>query len=210
MKSIPKIKLCGLCSMEDIDCVNRLKPDFAGFVFAQGSRRQVTGERARAMRERLNPSVQSVGVFVDEEIGTVLSYAEEGIIDLIQLHGREDESYLAELRKQTKAPLIRAFRIASKEDVKEAAVCSADYILLDSGAGTGQSFDWSFLKGVNRPYFLAGGLTPDNVSEALIRLRPFGVDVSSGIEREGRKDPEKMKAFVEEARKGFTEGRENL
>lgn len=196
-----KIKLCGLTRPEDIDAANALEPDFVGFVFAPKSRRYVTAEQARALGAQLSSAIQAVGVFVDEEPEEVAVLLETGVIQLAQLHGREDEGYLERLRALTGKPLIQAFRIKTPEDLGRAERSSADYILLDSGAGTGTAFDWTLLKNLRRPYLLAGGLGPDNVAQAVCTLRPWGVDVSSGIETGGVKDFHKMAAFVAAVRK---------
>ena len=192
-----KIKLCGLTRQEDITAANVLEPDFVGFVFAPKSRRYVTAEQAKALRNHLLPSIQAVGVFVDEEPEQVAALLEAGIIDLAQLHGREDEGHLERLRALTGKPIIQAFQVKTPNDQSS----SADYILLDSGAGTGTTFDWGLLTSVRRPYFLAGGLGPDNVVQAVRTLHPWGVDVSSGIETGGVKDFHKMAAFAAAVRK---------
>lgn len=191
-----KIKLCGLSRLCDIETANILKPDYVGFVFAKKSRRYVSPEKAAILKEALAPEILSVGVFVDEDIRTVASLLEDGLIDLAQLHGSEDSSYIEHLRSLTGRPVIRAFRIKCEEDLREAQESPADYILLDSGAGTGTVFDWELVRNMTRPYFLAGGLSPDNVEEALAKLHPFAVDVSSGIETGGVKDSGKMSDFV--------------
>ena len=192
-----KIKLCGLSRPCDIDAVNALLPDYIGFVFAKKSKRAVSPETAKALREKLNPAIHAVGVFVREEPETVAGLLNDGIIDVAQLHGGEDEAFIARLRTLTDKPLIQAFRIEAFADLDRARVSSADYILLDNGAGgTGAACDWSLLNGFERPYFLAGGLGPENVTEAIRILCPFAVDVSSGIETDGFKDIEKIKAFV--------------
>lgn len=196
-----RIKLCGLTRPEDIAAANVLEPDFVGFVFAPKSRRCVTAEQARALRSQLAPSIQAVGVFVDEAPEQVAALLEAGIIDLAQLHGREDEGYLARLRALTSKPIIQAFQIKTPKDLERAQASSADCILLDSGAGTGSTFDWSLLNDLRRPYILAGGLGPDNVAQAVRTLHPWGVDVSSGIETGGVKDSDKMAAFVAAVRK---------
>lgn len=196
-----EIKLCGLTRPEDIAAANALEPDFVGFVFAPKSRRCVTAEQAKALRNHLLPSIQAVGVFVDEEPERVAALLEAGIIDLAQLHGREDEGYLERLRALTEKPILQVFQIKTAEDLMRAQSSSADYILLDSGAGTGATFDWGLLTSVRRPYFLAGGLGPDNVVQAVRTLHPWGVDVSSGIETRGVKDFHKMAAFVAAVRK---------
>ena len=196
-----KIKLCGLTRPEDITAANVLEPDFVGFVFAPKSRRYVTGEQAGTLRKQLSPTIQAVGVFVDEEPERVAALLEAGIIDLAQLHGREDEGYLERLRALTEKPIIQAFPIKTPKDLERAQASSADNILLDSGAGTGIPFDWTLLKNFRRPYLLAGGLGPDNVAQAIQVLHPWGVDVSSGIETGGMKDFHKMAAFVAAVRK---------
>lgn len=196
-----KIKLCGLTRPEDMAAANTLEPDFVGFVFAPKSRRYVTAEQAKALRNNLLPSIQAVGVFVDEEPEQVAALLESGTIDLAQLHGREDEDYLARLRTLTGKPIIQAFQVKTPKDLERAENSSADCILLDSGAGTGSTFDWSLLKHLRRPYLLAGGLGPDNVAQAIQVLHPWGVDVSSGIETGGVKDFHKMAAFVAAVRK---------
>lgn len=194
------IKMCGLRREADVEAVNELRPEYIGFVFFPGSRRYVAPETARALRAKLDPGIRAAGVFVDEDAETVARLLEEGVIDLAQLHGHEDETYLAGLRKRTEKPLVRAFRIQSAEDALRAQESTADMILLDAGAGDGKTFDWRWLREVDRPYILAGGLDPENVSRAVRELRPYGVDVSSGIETNGFKDREKMRAFVRAVR----------
>lgn len=227
-----KIKMCGLRKLEDIEVVNEWKPDYVGFVFAPESRRYVTAEQAAELKAHLDPRIQAVGVFVEEAPERVAALLNQGVIELAQLHGSEDEEYLVRLRELTHKPVIQAFRILSREDVVRAMKSSADEILLDSGAGTGSTFNWEVLRiesGYDRaidaekdgerpfctkrnrqkslyaedtrPYFLAGGLNPQNVAEAIRRLHPYAVDVSSGIETDGSKDREKIAAFVTAVRK---------
>lgn len=200
-----RIKLCGLGGTADIEAVNELKPEYAGFIFVPGRRRYIDPKRAARLKERLSPGIAAVGVFIDEEPERVAELLREGVIDLAQLHGREDEDYIRRLRSLTDRPLIKAFRVGSEEDILRAGACTADYVLLDSGSGgTGTVFDWSLAESLGRlgerPWFLAGGLTPENVRSAVERLRPFAVDVSSGIETGGVKDREKMRSFVRQAR----------
>ena len=196
-----KIKLCGLSRMEDIETVNAIKPDFIGFVFAERSKRRVSPLKATELKSKLDPDIKAVGVFLNDDLDMVAAMLNLGIVDLVQLHGAEDEDYLQKLRKITDKPIIKAFIIRSPEDVKRAESSTADYILLDGGKGEGKSFDWSLLKDIKRPYFLAGGLNPDNASEAVKTLKPFAVDVSTGIETDGKKDSEKMTAFAAAVRK---------
>ena len=193
-----KIKICGLCREQDIDFVNELRPDYIGFVFAPKSRRYVTPEQAAALRKRLDPGIVSVGVFVNEVPDQAASLLEQGIIGMAQLHGQEDDAYLDRLRQLTDKPILQAFRIGTLADIEKALQSKADGILLDNGAGgTGESFDWSLLPKIECPWFLAGGLTPENVTEALRRADPYGVDVSSGVETNKIKDYYKIKSFIE-------------
>ena len=191
-----KIKLCGLSRASDIEEANRLEPDYIGFVFAKKSRRCVTPEQAGELKKLLRPEIRAVGVFVNEAPEAVAALLNRGVIDLAQLHGSEDAEYIRRLRDLTESPLIQAFRIRSKEDLSRAEASEADEILLDAGAGTGTVFDWSLLRNMERRYFLAGGLNPENVREAIRDLHPYGVDVSSGIETDALKDRTKMAAFV--------------
>lgn len=191
-----RIKLCGMKRAADIQAANRLRPDFIGFVFAHKSKRCVTPEQAAGLKEMLDPEITAVGVFVDENPEIVAALLNSGIIDIAQLHGTEDEDYLTKLRKLTDKSLIKAFRIRSRDDLDAAEKSSADFVLLDAGAGDGKTFDWNLLINFSRPCFLAGGLAPENVREAIERCHPYAVDVSSGIETDGCKDEAKMEAFV--------------
>lgn len=196
-----KIKLCGLSRSCDIEAANEWMPEYIGFVFASKSKRYVTPQAASELKRLLSPEIQAIGVFVNEDAKKIAALLHSGIIDIAQLHGNEDENYINQLKQLTEKPIIKAFRVETARDIAEAERCSADYILLDSGAGTGTVFDWNLLKNIHRPYILAGGLSPDNVSEAVKLLHPYGVDVSSGIETDGLKDKTKMAAFVAAVRK---------
>ena len=196
-----KIKLCGLSRPCDIEAANQLKPDYIGFVFTPKSKRYVTYRKAAELKSRLSPEIKAVGVFVNECPQETVKLLKNGIIDMVQLHGGEAEDDIARLRRLTDRPIIKAFRIETAYDIKAANQSTADYILLDSGAGTGTVFDWSLVNSIGRPYFLAGGLDADNVADAVKALRPFAVDVSSGIETDGLKDKAKMAAFIAAVRK---------
>lgn len=192
-----KIKLCGLTRESDISAANILLPEYVGFVFAKKSRRYISIEKASALRRQLSSKILAVGVFVDEEPKQVATLLNEHIIDIAQLHGNEDEDYIGSLRQMSDKPLIKAFRMGEKTDFEAILNSHADYVLLDSQTGgSGKAFDWEQLKSIRRPYFLAGGLNICNVKEAVEAYHPYAVDVSSGIETDGKKDEEKMKKFV--------------
>lgn len=204
-----KIKLCGLSRPEDIAAANEVNPDYIGFVFAPKSKRYVSPTQAAQLKQQLAAGIQAVGVFVKEDPETVVHLLEDGVIDVAQLHGSESEAYIRTLRQHTHKPIMQAFRVDTPADLEKAQASSADYILLDSGdGGTGERFDWSLLAGATRPYFLAGGLDPENVGGAVEKLKPYAVDVSSGIETDGKKDPEKMKNFVRAVRGAVGEERD--
>ena len=200
--NMTKIKLCGLSRIQDIETANTLKPDYIGFVFAAKSKRRVTQLQAAELKSKLNPETKAVGVFLDDDLDMVAGMMNLGIVDVVQLHGSEDEEYIKKLRVITDKPIIKAFVINTAEDVKRAEQSTADYILLDGGKGSGKVLDWSLLKEIKRPYFLAGGLNTENAAQAVASLKPFAVDVSTGIETDGFKDAEKMTAFVAAVRKG--------
>ncbi|MDY5972931.1 MAG: phosphoribosylanthranilate isomerase [Butyricicoccus sp.] len=199
-----KIKLCGLSRPCDIDFVNAVQPDFCGFVIdVPKSRRNVTPEQVRALCARLAPSIKAVGVFVNAPPEEVAALLETHATAAAQLHGQEDDAYIRSLRRLTDAPIIQAFHAASPADIERANHSIADCILLDHGAGgTGCTFDWSLTDRVTRPYILAGGLTPENLPRAIERCHPFAVDLSSGVETNGCKDLNKMRAAVAAVRRG--------
>lgn len=196
-----KIKLCGLSRLEDIEAVNALNPEYIGFVFANKSKRYVDPQKASELKQSLSPKIKAVGVFVNEDTSLIAKLLNNNIIDIAQLHGNEDNSYINQLRTYTDKPIIQAFRIETPSDVCAIESSSADYVLLDSGAGTGTKFDWSIIKNIKRPYFLAGGLSSSNVAKAISLLHPYAVDTSSGIETNGLKDKSKMHAFIDAVRK---------
>lgn len=192
-----KVKICGLRRPADVECVNSNLPDYAGFILAPGRRRTVTKGAARELKGALDRRIHAVGVFVDAPIAEPMAYCQEGIIDLIQLHGHENPDYIRELKRLCDAPVIKAFVIQGEGDLKAAASSPADILLLDGGRGDGRTFDWAMLSDFPRPYLLAGGLSPANVEDAIATCHPWGIDVSSGVETDGFKDPEKVRRFVE-------------
>lgn len=196
-----KIKLCGLSRICDIEFVNELKPEYIGFVFSQKSKRYVSPEKAAKLKQLLDNDIQAVGVFVNENPKTIAEFLNNDIIEIAQLHGDEDKNYIKQLRQLTDRPIIKAFCIKTASDIAVVENSIADYVLLDSGAGTGMTFNWQLIQNIKRPYFLAGGLSPNNIEDAIKNLHPFAVDVSSGIETNGLKDKIKMSAFVAGIRK---------
>lgn len=196
-----KIKFCGLTRPCDIAAANEIKPDYIGFVFAPGSKRRVSYKQAVDLKNLLSKDIQAVGVFLDEDIDQVISLLNLGIIDAAQLHGSESRDYIERIQKETGKPVIKAFQIRSAADVQAAGETLADYIILDAGTGQGKTFDWTLIEDFPKPYFLAGGLNTGNVAEAMRTLRPYALDVSTGIETDGLKDKAKMAAFALAVRK---------
>lgn len=190
-----KIKLCGMFRDCDIDYANEAKPDYVGFILGfPKSHRNIDAETARRLRFRLDTGIKAVGVFVNSPETTCAEYADCGIIDVIQLHGDEDADFIQRLRELTGAPIIKAAKIRTPEDIGRVQALGADYVLLDNGTGTGEMFDHSLLDGaeIRQPFFLAGGLTPENLRQAAESVRPYCVDLSSGVETDRLKDREKM------------------
>jgi len=197
-----KVKICGLTRPCDIETVNIEKTDYVGFVFVH-SRRRVTPVQAMELRSKLANEIIPVGVFVNETIENILSLVQNGVIETVQLHGTENEDFIVKLKELTTAPVIKAISVQQAGDVQKWAQTAADYLLLDSkGGGTGLAFDWSLIGKVTRPYFLAGGLDMYNIADAVNQTTPFAVDVSSGVETDGLKDPEKIKEFIRLVRHG--------
>jgi len=216
-----KIKICGLFREQDIDYINEARPDYCGFVFAE-SKRQVSATQAARLRQRLAEGITAVGVFVNAPIEEITALYRDGIINIAQLHGDEDEEYIAHLKEASgnaqisaPIPIIQVIKNTSfntltrrhgehgeyKENFKKP--CLADYYLLDSGAGSGETFDWESLNSLNidKPWFLAGGINLDNIVQAMA-INPFGIDISSGAETDGIKDREKILQLVTTIRKG--------
>lgn len=196
-----KIKMCGLSRHCDIDYANEIMPEYIGFVFAKKSKRYVLPEKAFELRQNLDKNIIPVGVFVDSDINFVAELVNKKIIDIVQLHGSEDDNYIESLRKLVSVPIIQAFTIGKPEDIQKAEKSPAEYILLDSGKGSGKTFNHSLIRDLKRPYFLAGGLTPENVREIAQILKPYAVDASSSLETAGYKDVNKMRAFADALRR---------
>ena len=194
-----KIKICGLKRMEDIEIVNKYKPDYIGFVFAD-SKRKVSYNLARKMKQNLDPSIKSVGVFVDADIDEILNLYNGGIIEIAQLHGRESEDYIKKLRQKSNCHLkiINSIEMSDKTDLLNYDDSMADYLLLDSGKGSGKTFNWQLIRNdLKKEFFLAGGLNTDNIPLAIEEFNPFAVDLSSSLETDGYKDEIKIKKLME-------------
>ncbi len=205
----PKIKMCGISKVETIPAIIDAKPDYMGLVFAP-SKRQVTVEQAKTLVEELHKqyavrynseTIKAVGVFVNETVENLLKIAEEVKLDVIQLHGDEDESFIQILKEQSNVEVWKAIQVRSAADAEKWIDSSADMLLFDAyhkdeRGGTGEVFDWSSLDEFERPFMLAGGIDSTNVARATRTVRPYGLDISSGIETNSVKDNEKMKAFT--------------
>ena len=211
-----RVKFCGIRRTKDIEAVNRLQPDFAGFVFAK-SKRQVTKGQAAELKELLDPGIKTIAVLVNMPAEEAAALANSGIADMLQLHGDEDAAYITKLKTLTQVKIIKAIRLQGTEtdntlmkDAEQTDFYLFDTFLADIYGGTGKTFSLSLLKGVQieKPFFLAGGLDAGNVPEVIrqvqedARLFPYcyGVDVSGGIETDGVKDPIKMEAFIKAIR----------
>ena len=197
-----ELKICGLSRIEDIIAVNRHGADFAGFVFFEKSKRYVDPYKANELISLLRADIKPVGVFMDEPLDNVVRIARITGVELVQLHGHESEEYVEYVKRTLDRPVIKAYKASEEGALEKAAQSSADYVMIDSGAGSGKKFDWSILKDFKRDYFLAGGLDPESVGEAIRMLEPFAVDVSSGVETDGIKDEKKIAEFIKAVRYG--------
>lgn len=194
-----KIKICGLKRPEDITYVNEAKPDYCGFIIEfPKSSRNVTGALVRELTAKLNPDIIPVGVFVNAAPERVEELLLDGTIHIAQLHGQEDEAYIRRIQKNTGHQVIKAFSVKTAQDIENAMKSPADYILLDQGSGgTGQTFDWSLIPEIDRPFFLAGGLGVENLETAVRTINPYAVDLSSSVETDGMKDRDKILKAVQ-------------
>lgn len=260
METQVKIKICGLRTPADVAAVNAALPEYAGFIFVPMRRRYVAPAQAAILCQQLDPRIRPVGVFVDARVEEIVEALEHCPLDMVQLHGAEDNDYIAMLRaayrsrfavesrepavdiasvgktgpgpinsslenfnKNLMGPgpgpademhgsrkrsrelcIVKAFRVEGADDIRRAEASAADEILLDHGAGgTGERLDWTLLQHCRRRFFLAGGLTPDNVEDAIRVAQPYAVDASSSLETDGRKDPEKIRRFVAAVRRSL-------
>ena len=212
----PKVKMCGISKVETIPAVVEAKPDYMGLVFAP-SKRQVTVDQAKILVEELhrgyakkygsdtehdkNDTIKTVGVFVNETVDNLITIANEANLDAVQLHGDEDETFIQSLKERTNVEVWKAIQIRTAADTEKWIDSSADMLLFDAyhkdeRGGTGEVFDWSSLDAFERPFMLAGGIDSTNVARAIRTVRPYGIDISSGIETNGVKDDEKITAFI--------------
>lgn len=192
-----KIKICGLKRPEDIEYVNECRPDYTGFVFFPLSSRYVTVEKAKELKQGLSPGIIPVGVFLDNTLEEILEVAESRTAQILQLHGKTAPALVRKLKETVTLPVWEAVPISSEADMQRIETSPADMVLLDHGqGGTGEIFDWSLLGNIRREFFLAGGLNASNIREAL-KCKPYGVDVSSGVETNKMKDRDKIKEFIQ-------------
>ena len=194
-----KIKICGIKRLEDVEMVNRYKPDYIGFVFAD-SKRKVSHDLAKELRNNLDSDIIPVGVFVDSPQVEILKLFDDRIIEIAQLHGSESEQYILDLKKKTNGELkiINAIEMTQEIDLLKYNDSSSDYLLLDSGKGSGKTFDWSLIrKDIKKEFFLAGGLNSENVAPAINEFNPYAIDLSSSLETDGFKDENKIKEIME-------------
>lgn len=199
-----KIKICGLTREDDILMVNQALPDYIGFVFAK-SRRQIEEDRAKNLHSLLDPRIKTVGVFVNETIERIERICKAGSIDIVQLHGEEDKAYIDLLKSSINKPIIKAVRVRNLEDIEAAKHLGGDYLLLDTYkdnqyGGSGEAFDWTMIAKVEMPFYLAGGITNENVERAIQIANPYCIDVSSGVETDGFKDATKIMDIVTKVR----------
>lgn len=185
-----KIKICGLRREIDIDFVNEFLPDYIGFILTDGFRRSISLETAKKLKAKLDGRIKAVGVFVNDDIDKINNAVNSGIIDIVQLHGNETAEYC----KKINAPVIKYFNPDMFEHIDE---YDTDYLLLDSGTGSGKTFDWSKIPNVSKPFFLAGGINSDNIKNAIEEINPFCIDLSSAVETDGYKSYDKIKKIME-------------
>ncbi|MCR4791897.1 MAG: phosphoribosylanthranilate isomerase [Lachnospiraceae bacterium] len=196
-----KIKICGLRTPGDASAVNEAMPDYVGFILTEGYKRTVSEETAKLLSKFIDPQIQRVGVFVDDDPSRIKRLIYNGLIDIVQLHGNESDDYINEL-KSGEGSIIKVFKVDENFDLAKAESSAADMIMFDSGTGSGEKFDWSKIKDCKRPFILAGGLGPGNITEACKDLKGSGlyaVDMSSSVDKGGHKDEDLVIQAVNEA-----------
>ena len=204
-----KVKICGISHDVEIGIMNELMPDYVGFNFCSKSKRFIAPEHAGLLRSKLKKGIKSVGVFENAKLDQVALTVETAGLDMVQLRGHETGEYIAVLREYIKCPIIRAFRVSTSMEAERAMYTTADYVMLDSGAGSGTKFDWGMIgSSKRRPYFLKDGLNPDNIQQALeLSPQPYALDVSTGVESGSLKDYRKVMKFLQAVRS--FKGRQN-
>lgn len=209
MEGVTKVKICGITNLEDAELAIKFGADMLGFNFYSRSKRYVSPEEVASFVRELDPSFAKIGVFVNASIEDILFARTLGDLDAVQLHGNEAAEFIAEVRTNMNTRIIKAVRVASQNEIDQAATLGADDLLLDSYSateygGTGETFDWKLVREntiADKRIFLAGGLTPENVADAIRIVRPYAVDVASGVESSpGKKDPKKLAAFIGNAK----------
>ncbi len=196
-----KIKICGLRTPGDANVVNEAMPDYVGFILSEGYKRTVSEETAKLLGKFIDPQIQRVGVFVNEERARIKRLMYNGLIDIVQLHGNESDEYIDDL-KGGEGSIIKVFKVDDNFDLSKAERSHADMIMFDSGTGSGETFDWSRIKDCKRPFILAGGIGPGNIIQACEALRGSGlyaVDMSSSVDKGGHKDEDLVVQAVNEA-----------
>ncbi|HIV17354.1 MAG TPA: phosphoribosylanthranilate isomerase [Candidatus Alectryocaccobium stercorigallinarum] len=192
-----KIKICGVYREEDTGYINKYRPDYFGMVIDfERSHRNVSEKTAARLRGMVEKAVLAVGVFVNDDTDKIERLLKSGVIDIAQLHGDEDEEQIIRLKEKTGKPVWKAFKIRNYSDIETAVRSPADLMLLDNGFGTGERFDWNIIGEIDRPFALAGGICLENMEEAVNKIRPYLIDISSGVESDRKKDPDKIKAAV--------------
>ena len=187
-----KVKICGLRRKEDIDIVNQLEPDYIGFILTDGFKRSINDHTAQLLKSKLKSSIKVVGVFVNDDINRINSLINKGVIDMVQLHGNESAEYC----RQISTPIIKMLNPNTFNKASDYESC-VDYLLFDSGNGTGKTFDWNTIPKTTKPFFLAGGLNAGNIKQAIKKIKPYAVDMSSSVEIDGIKDYNKTKQIME-------------
>lgn len=197
-----KIKICGIRSNDDINLINKYKPDYCGFIFFEKSKRFLKFNKAKELSKKVDNSIKKVGVFVDRPFSEIKAYIDSGIIDFVQLHGNETNELIKKIQ-DLNIPVIKAIRINNENDFDQIKKYQPDYFLFDVKSdkfigGTGESFNWKLLKNYNKdiPFFLAGGINIDNIKDAL-KTNAYSLDISSAIEKDFIKDPYKTKELFE-------------
>ncbi len=185
-----KIKICGLRRKKDIEFINELKPDYAGFILSDGFRRSITVSRAKELKELLDKDIKAVGVFVNDDIEKINVLVKDKVIDIAQLHGTESPEYC----KKINAPVIKYFNPESFDRIGQ---YETEFFLFDSGTGSGKIFDWDKIPKTEKPFFLAGGINKDNIKKAITEINPYGIDLSSAVETNGMKDYNKIREIME-------------